>query len=247
MVESLQKQEEETPTPAECPKCHCDTVRRDIRQEVDLTETYRGGELVDTSASHYGRVLKRVPWTCPECKNAWYDPPRKLTVRIEHDDDPMSPREHDNLGIMVCFHQRYNLGDETDLKESMFEGWDELHAHLVEEGATHILPLFLYDHSGITMNTTGFACGFDSGQVGFIYATKKTIEALGVAEENVEEQLKGEVSVYDQLLTGDVWGYIIEDDDNEEIDSCWGFFGREHVEAEAEEARKAHEHTCTNP
>ena len=29
-----------------------------------------------------------------------------------------------------------------------------------------MLPLYLYDHSGITMNTTGFSCPWDSGQVG---------------------------------------------------------------------------------
>lgn len=31
-----------------------------------------------------------------------------------------------------------------------------------------MLPLYLYDHSGITMNTTGFSCPWDSGQVGWI-------------------------------------------------------------------------------
>lgn len=36
-----------------------------------------------------------------------------------------------------------------------------------------ILPLFLYDHSGITMNTSGFNCPWDSGQVGIIYISKK--------------------------------------------------------------------------
>ena len=32
---------------------------------------------------------------------------------------------------------------------------------------------FIYDHSGITMNTTGFSCPWDSGQVGWIYCSKK--------------------------------------------------------------------------
>ncbi len=33
-------------------------------------------------------------------------------VRIIQDSDPMSPREWDNVGKMVCWHRRYNLGDE---------------------------------------------------------------------------------------------------------------------------------------
>jgi len=38
-----------------------------------------------------------------------------------------------------------------------------------------ILPLYLYDHGGITMNTGGFSCRWDSGQVGWIYASKESL------------------------------------------------------------------------
>jgi len=170
-----------------------------------------------------------------------------VRLRIEQDDDPTSPREHDNLGIMVCFHKRYNLGDKTELKSEMFDGWDELRQHLVdEEGALHVLPLYLYDHSGITMNTTGFSCGFDSSQVGFIYTTRKLLDDTGVADDVAEEQLKGEVGVYDQYLTGDVWSYTVYvvhtcdmGHEHEEIlDSCCGFYGQDAAEQEGEAAKE---------
>jgi len=33
-------------------------------------------------------------------------------LRISFDTDPMDPREHcDQLGHMLCFHNRYSLGD----------------------------------------------------------------------------------------------------------------------------------------
>lgn len=161
-----------------------------------------------------------------------------MKIVIEQDQDPLeSPREWENLGVMVCFHRRYNLGDETDLKQSMFEGWEELEKHLrEEEGAICVLPLFLFDHSGITMNTTGFSCGWDSGQVGFIYVTAATMKTTGVQEADVEEQLRLEVATYDQYLTGDIWGYRILDDVGEEMDSCWGLYGREYAEETAKEA-----------
>jgi hypothetical protein len=171
-----------------------------------------------------------------------------MKVVIEQDLDPcVSPREWSNLGIMVAFHRRYNLGDETDLKSSMFEGWDDLEEHLRrEEGAAVILPLYLYDHSGITMNTTGFSCGWDSGQVGFIYVTKKAILAEYTScrrltkklHERVEKQLLDEVKAYDLYLTGDVWGYRILDDDGEEVDACWGIYDRDYAEAMGNEALK---------
>jgi len=49
-----------------------------------------------------------------------------MRLKIEQDEDAEDPREFDNLGIMVCFHKRYNLGDKTDLSSDQFNGWDEL-------------------------------------------------------------------------------------------------------------------------
>ena len=182
-----------------------------------------------------------------------------MKSRIEQDDNAESPRGAwcCNIGVMVCFHSRYNLGDEPDvhgLKSTWFAGWDEMEAHLRRpcdeddpegylgsgEGAIVVLPLYLYDHSGITMNTTGFSCQWDSGQVGFIYATAETVRKIygdkSMTIEEIEAQLKAEVATYDQYLTGDVWGFIIEDDDGEHIDSCWGFFGEDNAKAAATEA-----------
>lgn len=172
-----------------------------------------------------------------------------MNIRIEQDDCPESPREWDNLGKMVCMHRRYDLGDKHSYREDQFSGWDELRKELEqEEGAAVILPLFLFDHSGITMSCSSSrfrmadSAGWDWGQVGFIYATKEVIlkefskkRLSKKLLEKVEEILVNEVKTYDQYLTGDVWGYIIEDDDGEHIDSCWGFFGHDYCEQEAQE------------
>src|SRR3990167_995153 len=89
-------------------------------------------------------------------------------IRIElHQDELMeSPRGWDNLGTMVCFHSRYRLGDSHN-----FESPKDFQEQITEE-AHVILPLYLYDHSGLAINTTGFHCPWDSGQVGFIYVSK---------------------------------------------------------------------------
>jgi hypothetical protein len=97
-----------------------------------------------------------------------------------------------------------------------------------------ILSLYLYDHSGITMNTGGFGCRFDSGQVGWIICDKETIDRDFNGDRDLAEKcLLAEVMTYDQYLTGDVYGFIVEERDEddegeeawEEIDSCWGFYG----------------------
>jgi len=100
-------------------------------------------------------------------------------ISIKVDEDAESPRTWDNLGRMVCGHSKYSLGDAhiQDLDNGRhFNSPDEIVEFLIREcGAKVILPLFLYDHSGITMNTTGFNCNWDSGRVGFIYATAEKI------------------------------------------------------------------------
>lgn len=92
-----------------------------------------------------------------------------------------------------------------------------------------ILPLYLYDHSGITMNTSGFHCPWDSGQVGWIYADEQTIlkeygSLTAEKREICRECLHGEVEIYDSFLTGDCW-FLTIDKDGEEIENVGGFFG----------------------
>ena len=162
-------------------------------------------------------------------------------IKIHTDDDPNDPREWDNLGHMVCFHRRYDLGDcDHDLNSSMFNGWDDLEEYLrKEEGAHVIRPLYLYDHSGLRIKIGDFHgllpqghAEFDSGQVGFIYVTKKQIRnefnvkrISKKATDKANKLLESEVSTYDDYLCGNIYGYEIEDKAGEELDSCWGFFG----------------------
>jgi hypothetical protein len=174
-----------------------------------------------------------------------------MKLRIEQDTDPIDPRkDYDHLGKMVCFHQRYNLGEEHDYRSGDYSGWEELEAAIREgeDGVVEILPLYLYDHSGITMSTGGFSCGWDSGQVGFIYATRADVLSE-YSKQRVSQKLRSavatileaEVKEYDQFLTGAVYGYIIEDEDGEHIDSCWGFFGHEYCEEAGKESLAYHQ------
>ncbi len=167
-------------------------------------------------------------------------------IKIENDDSCVNPRtEWDNLGIMLCRHKRYTLGDEVASKEipwGDFDSWQDAKDYILNKYEVGvILPLYLYDHSGITMNTTGFSCGWDSGQVGFIISTKdkmkKEYNKKRISKQlsdRVEEYLKGEVKSYDQYLTGDVYFYRIEDSNGTELDSCSGNFGYAEVKEDCE-------------
>jgi hypothetical protein len=114
-----------------------------------------------------------------------------------------------------------------------------------------MLPLYLYDHGGITMNVGGYSCPWDSGQVGYIYVTRadvlKEYSAKRLTKElraKAERILRDEVKTYAQFLEGDVYGYVIYEINEpcdcdpepwngecdctkhaEVVDSCWGYYG----------------------
>ena len=192
---------------------------------------------------------------------------KEMLLRIVSDKSPDDPRNWDNVGTMVCFHKRYNLGDKhnwhdpqdflltTALGKDIYEREDERNEAYNTDDETYkdpedmpfdellaiirekyaILPLYLYDHSGITMKTTPFGCRWDSGQVGYIYASKEDVlRNYDATEENWrevgEEGLKHEVSTYDDYITGSVFGYQLHEIKNNEatddiVESCYGFFG----------------------
>lgn len=157
---------------------------------------------------------------------------RGKVLRVYSDTDADSPRdwEESNLGIMACSHRKYKLGDEQINSEN-FSGWSEIKKYLIEEkGAIpeFILPLYLYDHSGITIKTTPFGDRWDSGQVGFIYTTKDKLKEMGTPKDRVLKVLRSEVSTYDDYLTGNIYGYKLFEcvkGNWEETDAVWGFYG----------------------
>jgi hypothetical protein len=153
------------------------------------------------------------------------------TIEIHQDEDGDSPRNWDNFATMVCWHRRYNLGDEQPTCNP--------NEYEIPKGS-EVLPLYLYDHSGITMSTAPFQCPWDSGQVGWIYVTpeqmKKEFNVKRLTKKHREEArkiMRGEVETYDMYLTGQVYGYVIDDGEG---DSLWGMYGYDYCVEEAKRA-----------
>lgn len=118
--------------------------------------------------------------------------------------------------------------------------------HRERPGIVLCRPLYLYDHGGITISAGAFSCPWDSGQVGWQYITDDVLEAEWNGDrELATKYMDATLETYDDYLTGNVHGYIVEKgtlvrttrhypDDREveetEIeweheDSCWGFIG----------------------
>lgn len=151
----------------------------------------------------------------------------------------------------------------------------ELHGLLQESDDIVLMPLWLYDHSGISMSTSHtypYNDRWDSGQVGWIYLTKERfLSETGYEEvqwpEKACEMLQAEVVIYDQYLRGETYGFQVFKFDKEsgtweETDeSCWEFYGddlmengildnidglKEAIESEQYETGQAREVTITS-
>jgi hypothetical protein len=173
------------------------------------------------------------------------------TLKIHQDSFPMNPRtEWDNLGTIAYKHGRYTLGEEEmsdpiDWLETMLnlnpkyvysnDRLTELEDKFFEKYIGH--KIYLYDHSGISVSTKPFSCPWDSGQVGYIYVSKEKVrEEYGVKRISPELRTKilsyldGEIETFNQYLNNDVYGFTIEDEEGNVLESVGGFYGDDFVE-----------------
>jgi len=149
-------------------------------------------------------------------------------IEIHQDMDAESPREFSTFGTMLCGHRRYNLGDRQIRSQADIDV-------VLRRKDVKSLPLFLFDHSGITMSTSAFDCPWDSGQVGIIFCThdeiRKEFGPKGRALVHISKKavssafklMRQEVETYDAFLKGEVYGYVVVDRKGDTVDSCWGF------------------------
>ena len=173
----------------------------------------------------------------------------EVRLRIEYDRDARNPRKEFDHPTTLVLHGRcrYDFGD-TEWSSDKIAWALSYHENHLPEGETdedyegnldtynfdpqqhYVLPVYMYDHSGITINTTGFSCGWDSGLVGCIYVSKVDAakEWPTATEAQILTYMVSEVEELDQYLTGDVYGYVIETDEDDHVESSWGYYGQGH-------------------
>ncbi|PSR26827.1 MAG: hypothetical protein C7B46_19730 [Sulfobacillus benefaciens] len=160
-------------------------------------------------------------------------------LRIVPDPEPLNPRDADPLSTWVCWHPRYTLGDSHDYARPQ-----EFLAAITPRVAL-IFPLYLYDHSGLTVSLDSFLgraphAAWDSRQVGFAYVLRSTVrQEYGISRitpiihDKVRRRVEVEVQEYNQYLHGDIYGFLVEAKSvcdhgmvhYDPVESVWGFYG----------------------
>lgn len=96
----------------------------------------------------------------------------------------------------------------------------------------HSIPVVLHvgamEHSG-TMVYLGSGSidpgGFDSGWIGWLFATQDQFDRWGVTDEARTGCLAQSFDQFAAWVSGDCYGYTVTDDEGQTMDSCGGFYG----------------------
>lgn len=141
----------------------------------------------------------------------------KLSVQI--DPGPQSPREWDNLGTIWLPNRKYSLSDK------------DAHEPTEEDIA---FPLFLDDCGRASLSTSFIYSKADGGRTadGWVYVSKeKALKEYGRKNltqkltEKIFKVIEKEIETYNLYLDGEVYYFVIEDENGNVVDSCSGFYG----------------------
>ena len=167
-----------------------------------------------------------------------------MTIRICYALNAESPREWDNVGTIYSNHRCYNPDrhgiDEIENKDGKLVS-EELDRRFIW------LPVYCYEHSGLSVSTKRdypYNDRWDSGLFGIIAVEKAGLrKAYGWGaitkkrREEILRSLEEEIEIFDSYCKGEVYGFVVEDEEGEHIDSCYGYYGDEGMKDAISEAK----------
>jgi hypothetical protein len=161
---------------------------------------------------------------------------RNEKLQIVQDDICEDPRNWDNLTIIATLEQNHSTIGDFQFKSS-----DELNEFVKDQEGIYSMPLYIYDHSGISLycgNDTipyPFNDQWDAGCIGMVFTTKKRLEGMEkTPRSKIIDLMKSELETYSHYLNGNVYGYRLlkwsqckscDQELDQEVDSCYGFYG----------------------
>lgn len=139
-----------------------------------------------------------------------------------------------------------DMADQLDMCEKI--------SLLEDTGEVVTLPISMYEHSGISL-WLGSKWGhpddqWDCSSIGLAFVEKKTAKEEGMLDPGDEYEhdwkkwayamMEGEMETYNKYVSGEVYGYMIEDEEGEECSDvhlcgCWGYYDKGHLLEDAKD------------
>lgn len=142
-------------------------------------------------------------------------------LEVQLDNDPVNPLADVDDVIFHMAHARYNLYNTYPSGD----GW-----HTVDRTQVGVLlPLYMYDHGLIALDTTPFSTAYDSGLIGYAIITKASLKEHFTDLEEAEQYIRGLLDQYVQYLNGNVYRYELYYN-GDLRSSCGGFYGTDFMD-----------------
>lgn len=111
----------------------------------------------------------------------------------------------------------------------LLEEFEAREERLIEEientGKAVVLPAYAYIHSGVALSLSGFSCPWDSGQFGFVVIRPSDVQKEWNGDlSKAENYAKAVFGQWDQYVRGDVFCFLVEDEEGDIIDSLCGIY-----------------------
>lgn len=136
----------------------------------------------------------------------------KVTVR--YDDTAESPREWDNVCDIITFSTQVHIkeGVYKDMEASQFM------REVEPKMDFFISPLYMYNHSGISLSLSPITCDWDTSKIGWVYVTLDRFKEhyfddyTGSEEQKkkLTDAINGELSVFNDYYAGNVFYFTLE-------------------------------------
>lgn len=164
-------------------------------------------------------------------------------LKITHEKGPDSPRKWSNLGYFITVDRDYNSPDNhpdfmgvikemaeyaSNTGEHIKLIKKEIESRFNNEKVIAIYPITKYDHSGVFYKF-GNISGFDYSCNGFYIITKKSQKELGTAKKDFIKVINQELEYYNQFINGEIYKFILYDENGNIKDSCAGFYSLDDI------------------
>ncbi|MFA7367872.1 MAG: hypothetical protein WC008_06130 [Bacilli bacterium] len=124
-------------------------------------------------------------------------------IKIRQDEDCESPNDWEDENLFLVYDHR-----QFTVKRKGFEPQDIYENSLTYEKNYWVLPVEAYIHSGVSLSLFSGTkqCRWDSSVSGYILASKEEFKDLETAKTATE----GLIKTWNQYLSGEIYGFIIE-------------------------------------
>ena len=165
-----------------------------------------------------------------------------LVIKLYYD-EPFAPfdeefEQSEDSYVITCsfFHTRSIL---TEV--NLFDSFEEMQEWHKKHKDYELFRLMRYEHGGVSFRAFEvdeqpgypYNCQWDAGMEGFVLA--KPVDgtsAIDLANQSLE--------YLTNYCNGEIFRYVIENEDGEELDACCGFIGHEYAKQSAIEAAYSH-------